>query len=132
MAECDRLQPRESLAAAGAAEKGREVVADESAAAVGEGGWAVGQTCPLLLADAGRERFDAEALRGHGAADRGVASASGVGEGCNSREIGQPAGEERKGVGGISHKGHGCRPQGPREEQDDPLGTAGQAFSRRR
>jgi hypothetical protein len=68
----------------------------------------------------------------HGAADRSAASASGVGKGCGSKEIGQRGGRGRKGVGGIRRKGRSCRPRGPREEQDDPVGTAGQAFRRER
>jgi len=67
----------------------------------------------------------------HGAADRGAASASGAGKGCGSREIGRRGGRGRKGVGGVRRKGRSCWPQGPREMQDHPLGTAGQAFRRK-
>lgn len=39
VAERDRLQPWESVAAAGASEENRQVVADQLVAAAGEGGW---------------------------------------------------------------------------------------------
>src|SRR5206468_5639070 len=78
MAEPDRLQPGESLAAAGAAEADRKLVADEPAATAGEDRWQAGEACPVLLAAAGGESSDAAVVRKHGAADRGAAGADGV------------------------------------------------------
>ena len=55
MAELDRLQPGKPVAAVGAAEKDRELVADQLAAALGEDGREADQARSVLLADAGRE-----------------------------------------------------------------------------
>jgi len=79
LAERHRLQPGEPVAAAGATEENRQVVADELAAAAGENGRSAGEACPILLALAGREPSDAPAVRGHAAPDRVVAPASGIG-----------------------------------------------------
>ncbi len=49
MAEPNRLQPGESVAAAGAATENRQLVVDELAAAVGENGRTAGQARPVLL-----------------------------------------------------------------------------------
>jgi hypothetical protein len=68
VAERDRLQLGQSVAAPGAAEGNRNVVVDQLAIAVGE-------TCPRLLAAAGREPHDQAAVRQHGAANRGTAAA---------------------------------------------------------
>src|ERR1039458_7373652 len=62
MAERARLQPGEPVAAAGAAEEDRELVADEFAAAVGEDRRAVSEACPVLLAAVGGEPPDAAAV----------------------------------------------------------------------
>ena len=48
LAELARLQPWESVAAAGATEEDRELVADEFAAKAGEDGWPVGQARAVL------------------------------------------------------------------------------------
>ena len=69
-AQRDRLQPRQPMAAAGAAEEDRELVADEFAATAGENGRAIGEACPVLLADAGGEPSDEAAVWRHGAAAR--------------------------------------------------------------
>jgi hypothetical protein len=69
-AEPDRLQLGKPLAAAGAAEENRELVADQFAAAAGEDTRQAGQARPMLLADAGREPSQTAAVRGHGPADR--------------------------------------------------------------
>ena len=61
------------MAAAGAAEEDRQLVADEFAAAAREDGRAVGEACPLLLVAAGRESSDAAPVWKHGAADGGSA-----------------------------------------------------------
>jgi hypothetical protein len=47
-----------------------------------------------------------------------AAGASGTGEGCGSRKLGQRGDGGRKSVGGISQEGRGSGPGGPREEQD--------------
>jgi hypothetical protein len=47
------------VAAAGAAQEDRQLVLDQLAAEAGEDGRAAGETCPLLLATAGREPSDA-------------------------------------------------------------------------
>src|SRR5215510_3817985 len=78
VAERDRLQLRKSVATAGAAEEDRSLVADQPAAAVGQDRRALSETCPVLLALAGRGASDAAPVRGDGAADRGAARASGV------------------------------------------------------
>src|ERR1019366_1634180 len=78
VAELDRLQPREPVAAAGAAAADRHVVADQLAAAAGENRRAFDQACPVLLVAACGEPSDAPALRKHAAEDRGAAVASGI------------------------------------------------------
>ena len=74
-AECDCIQPGESLAKAGVATKDRELVPDEFAATAGEDGRSTGETCALLLAFAGRRTSESEAVRQHAENDRGVAAA---------------------------------------------------------
>src|SRR6202040_4101762 len=74
-AECAGVQPRESLAAAGAATANRQLVADQSPAAPRQDGWAAGEARPLLLAPAGGESPDAAAVRVDAPADRGAARA---------------------------------------------------------
>ena len=93
MAECDRLQSWQSVAAAGAAKEDRGLVLDELAATVGQDGGATGEARSLLLADAGREPFDAAAFRGDGAANRSVAAAERIGRG------GQEANRVKEGGG---------------------------------
>jgi len=51
------------VAGPGAAEEDRELVADQLAAATGEDGRAVGETCPLLLAPVCRKTSDAARVR---------------------------------------------------------------------
>lgn len=69
MAESDRLQPGEPVAATGAAEEDRELVADQLAATAGEDRRQAGQARPVLLVDAGRKPPDAAAVWEHGPAD---------------------------------------------------------------
>jgi hypothetical protein len=76
VAECDCLQLGQPVAAPGTAQKDRQLVADEPAAAVGENRRSAGETCPGLLAAFGGESSDAAALRSYGAADRVAALAS--------------------------------------------------------
>src|SRR2546422_1095232 len=78
VADCDRLQPGEPVAAFGVAAQDCQLVADEPAAAVGEDGRPAAETRPVLLAAAGREPSNAAALWGHGKADRFAALARGV------------------------------------------------------
>ena len=134
MAECDRLQLGQPVAAAGAAAANWQLIVDERATTIGQDGWQADQARPVLFAAADREPSDAAVVCKHGSAGPrghpGAASASGVGDGSGVREIGQRGGRGRKGVGGISQKGSSCGPQGCRAEQDDPLGTTGQAFRR--
>jgi hypothetical protein len=80
VAECDCLQPGESVAAAGAAEENRQVVADQLAAAAGEDGRSAREARPLLLAAAGREPSHLPPLRVHAAADRVAALAGRIDE----------------------------------------------------
>ena len=79
MAERDRLQFGQPVAAIGAAGTDRSLVADQLAAAVGEDRRAFNKACSLLLAAAGGESSDAAALREHAAKDRDAAVASGIG-----------------------------------------------------
>ena len=83
VAERDRIQLGQPLAAAGAAEGNRNVVINEFAATVGEDGRQEGQTCPLLLATAGGEPSHTALVRKHAAADRGFAAASRIGAAAN-------------------------------------------------
>jgi len=92
------LQSGVSVAATGAAEEDRELVPDELAAAVGEDGWAAGETRPVLLAASGGEPPDAAVVREHGAADRGAASAGGVEIGCWQARTGRSKEGGRRGV----------------------------------
>src|ERR1035437_5026179 len=78
-AERAGVQPRESLAAAGAADADRHLVADQSPAAPRQDGWAAGQTREVLLAPAGREPPDPTSVRKHAAADRRAALADRIG-----------------------------------------------------
>jgi hypothetical protein len=68
----DRVQPGEPVAAAGAAEEDRELVAYQLAAAAGEDRVQAGQARTVLLADAGREPPHAAALRCDGASHCGA------------------------------------------------------------
>ncbi len=63
----------------GAAAARRQLVAHEPATTIREDGRAADQACSLLLALAGGGASDAATLRGHGAADRGVAGAYRIG-----------------------------------------------------
>lgn len=63
---------------AGAAERNRNVVSNQFAAAVGEDGRTADKACLLLLAIVGGEPSHAALVRKHAAADGGSAGASGV------------------------------------------------------
>jgi hypothetical protein len=75
VAERDRIQLGQPVAAAGAIEGNRNVVVDQLAAATGEDRRPVGKSCLLLLAVVGREPSDAALVRKHAAADSGFAAA---------------------------------------------------------
>ena len=98
MAEPDGVQPGESVAAAGAAEEDRELVADQFAAAIGEDGWPIGQARPVLLAAVGREPSDQAALRGDGRKNRRLAGADGV----NGGGVWRKSTEKEERDGGVS------------------------------
>ena len=85
MAKPDRLQPGKPVAAAGAAEEDRELVADQLAATAGEDRRQAGQACPLLLADAGRRPSHTAAVWEHGTADRRAGSGEWVEKGDGQR-----------------------------------------------
>ena len=74
------------VAALGAAQQNRELVADEPAAAVGEDGRQAGQACPLLLVVVGGESSDAAAVWQHGAANLGATAACGLTETARQEE----------------------------------------------
>ena len=66
------------MAAVGATEENRQLVADQFAAAVSEDGWPIDQARSVLLVAPGREPSDAATLRGHGVANRLAVRASRV------------------------------------------------------
>src|SRR5450759_5699680 len=77
-AERAGLQPREPLAAAGAAGADRHLVADQSPAAPRQDGRALGETRAVLLAVSSREPSDPTPVRGDASADLGAARADGL------------------------------------------------------
>src|SRR2546428_5328842 len=79
MAERGRLQPEKPVAAAGAAEENRQLVAHQLAAEAGENRRPNDQARSLLLAAVGREPSDAPPLRVDGTAGRGAAPARRIG-----------------------------------------------------
>ena len=80
MAECDRLQPRDPVAALGAAQRSRQLVADQLAAAIGENRRSIGQARMIRLVAPGGKSSDAAALWRDAPADRSAAGSSGVAE----------------------------------------------------
>jgi len=85
--ERDRLQPGESVAAAGVAKPDRQLVADQPATAAGEDRRQAGQARAVLLADAGREPSHTAAVWEHGAADRCPGGGDGVDGGDEHSEV---------------------------------------------
>src|SRR5450759_4535976 len=77
-AERARLQPREFVAAARAAETHRPLVVDQPPAAPRQDGRALGETRAVLLAVAGGESSDPTPVRGDAPADLGPAGADGL------------------------------------------------------
>ncbi len=72
-AEPAGVQPGQFMAAAGDAPTNRELVAYEFAATAGEERRTAGQTCALLMADAGGRTSEPAAVRGDAGSDRAVA-----------------------------------------------------------
>src|ERR1017187_9119582 len=93
-AEPAGLQPGEFVAAAGAAQANRELVADQLAAAAGEDRWTAGEACPLLLAFAGGEPSDETAFWKYGAADRDALASGGIVEGVAKKSLQSQEGTE--------------------------------------
>src|ERR1035437_8278518 len=105
MAEPDRLQPGKPVAAAGAAEEDRELVADQFAATLGEDWWQADQARSVLLASVGRGPSDAAGVRGDSAADLGAAVTGGVrAGGLPGRKRGEEKREGWWSVRGIAPK----------------------------
>ncbi len=75
MAECARAQPGEPVAAAGAAAQDRQLVANESAAAVSKDGRTIGETRPVLLLASGREPSYEKVTWGDAPTDRSTVRA---------------------------------------------------------
>ena len=96
MAEPDRLQPGEPVAAARAAQEDRQLVLDQLAAEAGKDGRSAGETCPLLLAAPGGEPSDATAVWSHAGQDRGATLASRVGEFLAGADFGGEEGVDGK------------------------------------
>src|SRR6516162_6518192 len=92
MVESDRLQPGQPVAAAGAAGKGRELVADQLAAAVGEDRWPVDKARPLLLLTAGGEPPHTTAVHRHAAENHRAAVAGGIGAPQSAADLGNATG----------------------------------------
>ena len=95
MAERGCLQPGEPVAADGAAEENRPLVADELAATAGEDRRQAGQARPVLLAAAGRGPSDAAGVQRDSAADLDAALAGGVSPG--GYRTGRSDDEEKQG-----------------------------------
>ena len=76
----------EFMAAADVAQANRELVADQLATTAGEDRRTAGETCPLLLAIAGRRASDAAAVRGHARPDRAATDTDGIGESWSSQQ----------------------------------------------
>jgi hypothetical protein len=89
VAERDRIQPGQPVAAAGVAEGNRYVIINQFAATAGEDGRVAGKACPLLLAIVGGEPSDVAPVRKHAAADGGSATASRVGAAAMRNQSGR-------------------------------------------
>ena len=79
------LQLGQFVAAADVVQANRELVADQLATMAGEDRRTTGETCPLLLAIAGRRASDAAAVRGHARPDRAATDTDGIALGEVSR-----------------------------------------------
>jgi hypothetical protein len=96
VAERDRLQLGQPVAAAGAAGTDRSLVADQLAAAAGEDRRAFNKACTLLLAAACGEPPDAAALREHAAKDRDAAVAGVIGRVQSGADFDNDAGAQEE------------------------------------
>ena len=74
------------MAALGAAQQNRQLVADRLAAAIGEDGRPVGQVRTVLLVAPGRKSSDAAAVWQYGAANLGATAACGITETARQEE----------------------------------------------
>jgi len=104
VAECDRLQPGQPVAAVGAAQEDRRLVVDQLAAAVSEDGWPIDQARPLLLAVPGREPPDSATVWEHGPADLLAAPTRRVGEPQTGADFGGERDRGRESVRGTGRK----------------------------
>jgi hypothetical protein len=95
-----------------------QLVADQLAAAAGEDRRTADETCPLLLAAAGREPSDAAALWSHAGQDRSVALARRVGEPTTGSDFSDARGTGRQSVAGIGRKRVSFGLWGSRERQN--------------
>jgi hypothetical protein len=123
VAERDRLQLGKSVAAAGAAEEDRSLVADQPAAAVGQDRRARGEACPVLPALAGRGASDAAPVRGKGAADRGAAGARGIAWARAAGTSVETEARGRRGVCGAEGKGGSSGVRRDGRGRTSPLGN---------
>lgn len=92
MAQHSRLQPGQPVAAVGAAEEDRQLVAHQLAATAGEDGRKAGETRSVLLAPTGGEPPDAAAVWGHPRQDHSVALSSRIGEPMPGSDFGDERG----------------------------------------
>jgi hypothetical protein len=96
-------QPRQPVAAAGAADADRHVVADQSPAAPRQDRWAAGQARAVLLAVAGGESSDPTPVRGNPSADLGAARADRLtGDGCHGVRLDEERTQHGSGVRDMS------------------------------
>ena len=77
-----------------AAPRDRQLVADQLAAAAGEDGGTAGETCPLLLALAGREPSDKAVVWKYAPADRRAVASGGIDEAVAGKSIQSQEGTE--------------------------------------
>ena len=94
VAECYRLQPWQPVAATGAAQGDRQLVADQSSAAARENRWALDKARPLLLAAPGGESSDTAALWRHAGQDRGATVPRRIGGPQGPTDFGDAGGRE--------------------------------------
>ena len=96
LSESDHLQPREPVAALGAAQWNRKLVAAQLAAALGENRRSIGQARKLLLVAPSGESSDAAALWSQAVRDSGVSLAIGIGERLVAADFRAPGGRGGK------------------------------------
>ena len=86
MAQHSGIQSGESVAKAGTSSRHRRLVADQFAAAGGKDWRPAGQTCAVLLADAGRGTLDENTVLGDVPQDRVVAASGKLADRPQCRE----------------------------------------------